>query len=331
MSLQNRSIGDILGKNTPAILEDVGDWRFTSNVGVEVEVENFNWNAPQDLTHWQFTSDSSLRNNGAELISRILSGRNVYRAVHDLSEYFKEHQENAEFSERTSLHVHLDITDLTLPQLKNFVYLCLGIEPLLMSCVSDSRINNNFCLEIKHANAVTERLSSLFHSTNGDDVSHRLSCITPSGYKYAATNFANMGRLGTVEFRMHHGTADKQEILTWISVLSAVKRMALNYESVEAIRSAKVNQDLAVLFCEMLADIPTFSLDLQEVIEILEDSFEYANDLNKQSSGVSTRMLDAFRIQPEESEEPAPAHMPEPATLQQRLNRLRQSYNSIGA
>lgn len=334
MSLLNLNVGRILGKETPTILSDVGDWQFTSNVGIEVEVERFNWNAPQNLSHWQFTSDSSLRDNGAELISRILSGRNVYRAVHDLSEYFSEQQGDAAFNERTSLHVHIDITDLTVNQLKNMVYLCIGLEPLLMQCVHSSRRNNNFCLEVKAANEVTNRLGRMFRATSESGFVERMSRISPSGFKYAATNFANMARLGTIEFRMHHGTADKATILRWVGLLCKIKRVAVSYESVSEIRNAKVNQDLATHFCDIMSDVPSFEMDYPEVIDLLEESFEYANDIEVENLGNSTRMLEAFRILvPQQESIPIHDEFQEVQTtelsLSQRLQRLRNNYNQI--
>ena len=306
MSLLNRRLGEILDKTTPDILEDVGDWTFNSNIGIEIEVENFDWNTQPSLQNWSFTTDHSLRNNGCELISSIISGRKVYRALHDASEYFTANQPNASFNERCSVHVHVDITDLTVSELKNYVYLTVGIEPLLMKMVAPHRMNNNFCLQVSQASNVIDRLRNLFSSTTVSDFRDRLRRVSPEGFKYSATNFANMARLGTIEYRMHQGTIDKEILLHWVNVLCKIKSLSKQYVSVEDIRSSKVNKELYAVFQDGLTMLGHGDVSPESVESMLEESFEFANDILETTNVNMMNMLQGFIQEQPRMEEPFP-------------------------
>jgi hypothetical protein len=168
----------------------------------------------------------------------------------------------------------------------------------------------------------------MFSSTNARQFRDRACAIRPSNYKYAATNFANIHRLGTIEYRMHQGTANKQTLLEWISVLCRIKDLAKSYESVDQIRNSKINNELAEMFIVDMAMSASPNMSLSEVVDILDDSFEFANDINSRPNVDMSHILRAFRVEPEPIEVPQAAEInAQVDTLRARLNGLRDRYN----
>ena len=105
-------------------------------VGIELELENISlgdWeyyydtnkkNALDLMKYWKIVQDGSLR-NGIEFVTDPLVGNNIIKGL-DCLDYLVEYvnpTNNLKISmgERTSLHVHLNVLDLTIEQLKNLV------------------------------------------------------------------------------------------------------------------------------------------------------------------------------------------------------------------
>lgn len=93
-------------------------------LGVEVEVETLKGELPRihdDLAAWNVTHDGSLRGESAEYV-------------------FKE-----PLGPRASVHVHVNVLEMTKQQLDNFLYSYLLLEDVLMSFCGEGREGNRFC------------------------------------------------------------------------------------------------------------------------------------------------------------------------------------------
>ena len=99
--------------------------------GLEIEVENIRYNLPDATykSYWNITGDNSLRNNGVEFITLPLKAFQIDKALQQLR--FRTNQFRADFSERTSTHVHMNIRDLTIDQIYNLTLLYITVEKLL--------------------------------------------------------------------------------------------------------------------------------------------------------------------------------------------------------
>ena len=100
--------------------------------GIEVEVENVPNPRVQYFhrPYWGLTADNSLRNNGVEFVSLPLKGYQVEAAPKQLANSLpKEHQ----FSERTSVHIHMNVRDLTIEQIVNLMLIYTSLENLLFN------------------------------------------------------------------------------------------------------------------------------------------------------------------------------------------------------
>ena len=108
-------------------------------IGIEVETENvkrFNQHSP----YWRMIEDGSLRNSGREFITPPIR---AWRVEHALVQLF-DHELNSdiEFSERTSIHIHMNVRTLTVPQLETLIMAYLVFEKVLFNYVGNDRYSN---------------------------------------------------------------------------------------------------------------------------------------------------------------------------------------------
>ena len=183
-------------------------------VGVEIELENvFNG---YKLGTYQKVTDNSLKINGAELVTVPIKMK--YLEV-ELRRLFGGLNSDTLVTKRCSVHVHMNVRDMTPNQVLNLVMLYMIFERSLYR-VSGDRWNSNFCVPLAQAyNLVNE----LFKNWD-----HVLSWFWE---KYTGLNLCPIygGEshcIGTVEFRQLHGTTSVEEIMMWCNMITALKRAA---------------------------------------------------------------------------------------------------------
>lgn len=192
-------------------------------VGIEVEVENVNLDMwEHTVPGWQVTKDSSLRNNGAEFISCPLTLDCVPIAVTGLYVILKKGQKaTADFSWRTSLHVHLNVRSLTPDQVASLLASYLVFEQEFFAYAGKKRDRVNFCVPL-HETSMNLHINYFFFGKKS------LGDLCEVWHKYAAANLipltgsskdAKAGKKGTIEFRHMGGTADPIRVVQWINLL----------------------------------------------------------------------------------------------------------------
>jgi hypothetical protein len=192
--------------------------------GIEVEVENVpNMTLQYQCTpYWGATADNSLRNNGMEFVSKPLRTTQIEGALTQLQ---KSLPVTHEFSPRTSVHIHMNVRDLTLTQITTLVVLYTAMENVLFNWVGHDRENNVFCTKLIDTDYIQTYINL---NNNPTDVAHNWN-------KYTALNLEPMTSKGTVEFRHMHGTIDIPRLCTWINILSCMKTYALNTPLTQAL------------------------------------------------------------------------------------------------
>jgi hypothetical protein len=196
--------------------------------GIEIEVEGLNNDALIPSSVWMSKEDPSLRNNGIEYISYPIAGRDIVRS---LELFYKDLPEEAVFSPRTSIHVHINVLDMTIEEAKRFLVLYLLFEKVLYRFVGKDRDRNIFCVPLQDSYRVKSMLTHFSKSlSNGGQVESR-------EYRYAGLNLACLYKFGTFEFRQLGGTRDIDMILGWINILLLLKKYALANEENELVNS----------------------------------------------------------------------------------------------
>lgn len=194
------------------------EWCTTQGmVGIEIEVENIT-NSLHPAAYWDIKADGSLRNNGVELVSVPLQIKQVQLALEHAYNVLTANNK-PDFSNRTSVHIHVNCRDLTQNQIYNFILLYALFEKHFYAFAGNKRMNSIFCVPLFRTN----QLNVL------DDVVYGLS---PNWHKYCGINLLPLYQnnvtqgYGTIEFRHLYGTSNQREILEWINDIMCLRKYA---------------------------------------------------------------------------------------------------------
>lgn len=194
-------------------------------IGIEIEVENIQNSAIEHLLYyWEETEDHSLRNYGKEYRSIPLRATQIPYAL----EYLKTILENTnpfyQFSNRCSVHIHLNVRDFTMEQLACFVILYSIFEKHFFHIAGTKRENNIFCVPLWKTNHLPPRDALL------DPQSYK------EWNKYLALNCGSVFGsehnkcFGTIEFRHLYGTLDHNILYPWINSIIALREASNRYK-----------------------------------------------------------------------------------------------------
>ena len=194
-------------------------------IGIEVEVENCP--AVEDgagnpfCAGWDAVPDGSLRNSGIEFVTKY--GVRVGTSFEHINDLFRK-MENFkkkvvapvfQFTERTSIHVHFDVRDMSMEELKSLLTLYVLFEDPLFKFAGEHRKHNVFCVPIRFIAMSEVAQGNLFHTIR-------------NWKKYSALNLSRLLEMGTVEFRHMEGTSDTKRIKTWILLLASLVNYCRN-------------------------------------------------------------------------------------------------------
>lgn len=187
-------------------------------IGIEVETENVRAFHSDYSPYWKIAEDGSLRNSGREFISVPIKAFRVENALTTL--FNNQVNEDIEFTDRTSIHIHMNVRTMTLEQLKTMVLLYLVFEKAMFRYVNPERYENIFCVPLNET-SFGENLHNLFHSDR----------LAINWSKYTGLNLCPIFEKGTIEFRHLHGTKNVKEIINWINLILCLKKAALKNTS----------------------------------------------------------------------------------------------------
>lgn len=295
-SFSKTRMSELLGKEEIPLRQDLSSFPVPTNVGIELELENWQFGRGIDNRLWVEDTDGSLRNNGVELISKVLSGYRVASALRDLARNLDTQEPVA--NERTSFHLHLDVLDLTLLEFRNLVFIMGAYEPLLLQLCAEHRRCNSFALPLSHAPAVLKHLHRGMTEWSRHDWKHLISydIFSLDEYKYGALNFASIGVHGTVEFRMHQGTFNITEIRDWIQVLITFKDWAKRYDNLDDL-SVALEGDLLVEMHTKLATMHYDVISLQDAAQLVGEGIGNVDLFKTPVSDVhDVSFLEKFRL-----------------------------------
>ena len=177
--------------------------------GIEIEVEGFDplRRGPEASAlsrYWNIKEDGSLRNNGAEFVSKLLPADKVPNAVHHM---YSRTRKLWEPSIRTGIHIHANMLGRTLDDVRRVAAYYSFVEPLLFQFVGEEREENIYCVPFYRA---PSEAATLMDALTKNEWLLRESC------KYSALFVGPLRTFGTIEFR-HAPTFDSAEtmVLWW--------------------------------------------------------------------------------------------------------------------
>jgi hypothetical protein len=204
---------EMLAKGVREIFGKGVEYPIPSNFGIEIEIEHVPDNVIPETMYWNVVQDASLRNNGVEFVSRPLLPHALLPALSEMDYVFGLLPKGrGVFSHRCSIHVHIDVTRLTVEQVHVLLAAYMSIENLLFNSMFPDRKGNNYCFPLTSTNLSSDLLVR--------------SRLTKDIWKYCAVNCSHMRGYGTIEFRHHPGTKDMRNLFNWIKIISELYTFA---------------------------------------------------------------------------------------------------------
>lgn len=201
-------------------------------VGLEIECEGtYLFDAP--ISYWRASTDGSLRATGDHppveyVLRRPLSRTDIPKALNYLSKKLKEVGSQVADSTRTSVHVHINVQQLTMKQIVQIWCLYVIFEELLVHFSGPDREGNLFCLRAKDAEHAIQNMEQGLKTENYND-------IFSEHLRYTSCNTASVSKFGSLEFRSMRGTVDQGLIQLWVDILLLIKDKALEYDNPQKI------------------------------------------------------------------------------------------------
>lgn len=189
-------------------------------VGVEIEMENLSPLYFSELPAVRVVNDGSLRGaSSCEVVTEVLPASKVEYVLYqvkntiDICKRELSLKDEDVFSHRTSVHVHLNMSDTTVNDVEKLIVLYMAVEPHLFTTLFPSREQSNFCVPY-YTMLPQNPLRSV-------------------GSKYWAVNKRTLSTYGTLEFRQMHGNCDVGLIMKWINIILALKDASLRFSWTE--------------------------------------------------------------------------------------------------
>ena len=192
-------------------------------VGIEIEMEGL-YVPAFPMNYWKCVKEGSLRGSGIEyVLKNPVKRQKVYFALKELHDKLLEKGAKFYESDRTSIHIHLNISDIPVIKVFNIIFLYYLFERMLINYSGDSRKGNLFCLSNEEAERGLFLLRDACKNKN-------LNQLETDDIRYAGLNLKAIPEYGSLEFRTMRGTMDMGLICHWIKILTLIYDFGLELE-----------------------------------------------------------------------------------------------------
>jgi len=268
--------------------------------GIEIETEGKNL-CPIVLPQWKIEDDGSLRgafpNERAEyVLKKPLDLQKAIDAVVKLRQTQDDNNATLDFSFRTSVHVHVNVQQLTFNQYLNMIYTYLLLEEPLVRYCGKERIGNRFCLRLQDAEGLIDYLFMLFRQGQSS-----MRHIHGDAVRYASLNIAATSKYGSLEFRSLKGNMDVDYITTWLQALDHLRSFAQEYKNPQEIHDLFVKSEPTQFAETVLGDVfesfayPEMEMDMRSSFSLtleLPYNFRDYSEEDKQLLAMRKERLD---------------------------------------
>src|SRR5574343_1074893 len=177
----------------PSIAENVP---MQCSVGLEFELENLEGNFNRGILRqdiWQEKRDGSLRGDGREFVlAEPIRGEAIQTALENIYASCKEGSMTKLSNARTSMHLHVNVSDCSEAELLVLLGVCALADDYLFSITNANRKNSGYCAT--STEALIQGISN--HQCN----------VTPypksnTEQRYRSVNTEAISKYGSIEFR----------------------------------------------------------------------------------------------------------------------------------
>ena len=208
------------------IITIMGNKPTKGEVGIEIEVEGTN--LPEAAAPWMYHVDHSLRApklpggmTGEYVLGKPVDFDEVPGALKKLWAKFKSSKSVLVDSNRTSVHVHLNVQNFFLNRLTSFLALYFIVEEVLTEWCGEHRVGNLFCLRAKDATAIIGHIKNFIQADG--------QCQIGEFLHYSAMNANALKKYGSLEVRTLRGCSDPSVIIDWVEILERLYKLSEEY------------------------------------------------------------------------------------------------------
>lgn len=232
------------------------------DVGLEIEVEGNTFRKTNLPLPWTYHRDNSLRgqDNAEYVFGSPQKFGDVNKAVDDLWEMFKADGSKLDDSNRTSVHVHLNVSKFYLDRLTTFMGLYFALEQPLTAWCGEHREGNLFCLRATDAPAIVTQARRFIRSD--------MRAAVRDGLHYAGMSILPVSRLGSIEIRTMRGVSDPEAIKAWVDILRRLYDLSGDYRSPVEFIEGISNEGPLQFFDRVLGER---SIEIRRAIDYTDD------------------------------------------------------------
>jgi Putative amidoligase enzyme len=244
--------------------------------GVEIEVEGNSLPHPSTFINWRVESDGSLRGESAEyVLASPMNLDGVEISLAELRRRFTENNTNINSSIRAGIHIHVNVNDLTIPQLFSFLTCYYLVEALITRKAGHNRAGNLFALRLEDAYGTIPYIVNFLKS---GDISY---LGNNNSIRYAACNLSSLSKYGSVEFRQLGTSKDFDvKIKKWCELLGTIRTNSLRFSSpreiIYSLSGEGANNFVTSILSRQLAD--EFIFTEPDYIEKIMEYSRYVQD-----------------------------------------------------
>jgi hypothetical protein len=214
------NLTDLYRMSELVYVASTADTKWKDFFGIELEVEACNQRDPFDM--WTVHNDGSLRDGTEFVLAKPLGGNSLDKAINN----FYARGMNYTSGPRTSTHIHVNMRDASIDNLRSMTMMIYFLEDAIFNSVGESRKWSGYSVGLNEMEL--HRLKSIM-SSNDMKVLYGAISPTRNQERYYGFNTAAFRKHGTVEFRYFPGGPSKRELETWVDLVSAIKTIGMKY------------------------------------------------------------------------------------------------------
>lgn len=195
----------------------------TGDIGIEIECEGNKFQKQNLPGLWTYHQDGSLRgeDNAEYVLRKPIRFDEVPGEIDKLWEMFENYGTVLDDSNRTSVHIHLNMLKFHLNRMCSFFGLYFIVEELLTQWCGEHRVGNLFCLRARDATGIITCLKKFIQNDMQTEITQ--------GFHYAGLNANALHKFGSIEIRTLRGVMDKRTILHWVAILRRLYELSAEY------------------------------------------------------------------------------------------------------
>lgn len=243
--------------------------------GIEIEIEGAGLTSHLSVMNrqrWISESDGSLRNGVEFKTVGAMSYTEALECIDDYSKYLE--LTHCTAGPRTSVHLHVNVQDLTDEQLKSFVWLSIAMEPVILKFCTELRNHNGYCVPVHKSTNLVDQWRYFLSNLGKRSTLHPAVRGFP---KYAATGGYRLKDLGTIEFRMFPGCTYATKIIWYMDIIRAIYEQARHF-TVQQLQDRKLSETPLALISDIIINNRK-RITLHDLNESIEIGVRMANDI----------------------------------------------------